>query len=239
LEQNRLIARTTEVLEAMLQSIPGSLYLRYLTRTPLMNHLDGIEPDEIGYLFYPKQYGFCVNNFLRIFPGKSRKKLIGEIEKIKAHRLSFRFNHLSDIEALFQLNVNVFNTSSYFYDDRFHQSFEKLATFLWDANMLRITTILIGGKIAAVDMGAIFNRTYTLLAGGTNPEFPGIAKVINLHHLEWSCQQRFDTVDFLCGDFNWKQRFRLTPRPLVALKHQPSMPLYAQHRFHENANVWS
>jgi CelD/BcsL family acetyltransferase involved in cellulose biosynthesis len=84
--------------------------------------------------------------------------------------------------------------------------------------MLRVTTLLIGGEVAAIDMGAVWRNTYAVLAGGTRSEFPGVAKLINLHHLEWSCRQRFSYVDFLCGDFNWKNRFHLTPRPLYQMK---------------------
>ena len=56
-----------------------------------------------------------------------------------------------------------------------------------------------------------------MLAGGTNHEFPGVAKLINFHHLEIACHQRFDSVDFLCGDFGWKRRFRLVARPLYQI----------------------
>ena len=235
LEQNRLIATTPEALDALLESVPGPLHLRYLDWSPLMDEIGGVQHDETGYLFHPAHWGYRMEAFFGAFPGKSRKKLMGEVEKIKAQKPVFRFDHLPDLEALFQLNLNAFETHSYFYDDRFHNAFERLAAYLWDAKMMRITTILIGGKIAAVDMGAMFNRSYTLLTGGTNPEFMGIAKVINLHHLEYACQQRFDTVDFLCGDFNWKARFRLTPRPLYVLGRQPEMPLCMPYQNHEHA----
>jgi CelD/BcsL family acetyltransferase involved in cellulose biosynthesis len=68
-----------------------------------------------------------------------------------------------------------------------------------------------------VDMGAVWNSTYTVLAGGTHPDFPGVAKLINLHHMEWACHQELGEVDFLCGEFNWKQRFHLMPRPLYKI----------------------
>ena len=86
--------------------------------------------------------------------------------------------------------------------------------------MLRITTILVGGRVAAVDMSAVFNGTCTVLAGGTHPDFPGIAKLINFTHLEWACQQRIREMDFLCGEFNWKHRFHLTPRPLFRIERE-------------------
>jgi CelD/BcsL family acetyltransferase involved in cellulose biosynthesis len=68
-----------------------------------------------------------------------------------------------------------------------------------------------------VDVGALWKNTYTVLAGGTDPDFPGVAKLINFHHIQWACRQRLDLVDFLCGDFNWKSRFRLHPRPLYKI----------------------
>jgi CelD/BcsL family acetyltransferase involved in cellulose biosynthesis len=92
---------------------------------------------------------------------------------------------------------------------------------------------MVGGRIAAVDMGAIWKNSYTLLAGGTHPEFPGIAKLINLHHMEWSCSQKFDTVDFLCGNFNWKERFHLTPRPLYELSLDRDAASYGRTHIHE------
>ena len=80
--------------------------------------------------------------------------------------------------------------------------------------MLRITTLLLGGTVAAVDVGALWNKSYTVIAGATNPAFPGVAKMINFHHLEWSCQQRLDVVDFLCGDFHWKKLWHLDSETL-------------------------
>ncbi len=67
-------------------------------------------------------------------------------------------------------------------------------------------------------MGAVWNNTYTVLAGGTHRDFRGVAKLINFHHLDWACENRLDSVDFLCGDFGWKRRFHLTARPLYKIR---------------------
>jgi len=53
-----------------------------------------------------------------------------------------------------------------------------------------------------------------VLAGATEPEMQGIAKAINLFHIRWGCEARVDQIDFLCGDFGWKERFHLEPRQL-------------------------
>jgi CelD/BcsL family acetyltransferase involved in cellulose biosynthesis len=110
-----------------------------------------------------------------------------------------------------------FGELSYFSDARFRSSYEQLVKWLSDHDFLRITTVLLGGRVAAVDIGTVWGREYTVLAGATDLEFQGVAKVINLHHMQWACRQRLNTLDFLCGDFGWKKRFHLTPRPLYEI----------------------
>jgi hypothetical protein len=218
LEQNRIIAENPKVMEELLDSVPGPLHLRYLEWNSVLGLSNRLETDEIGYYFYPGLYDFSFENYMLSFSGKSRKKLKADLKKLQDRKVTFRYNQSKDIEHLFQMNQDSFGGNSYFSEARFYNSFENLALFLTRMGMMRITTVLIDGDIAAVDMGALYKNSYTLLAGGTNPLFPGVAKIINLHHMDWSCCQGIDTVDFLCGDFNWKERFHLTPRPLYKLK---------------------
>jgi len=132
--------------------------------------------------------------------------------------LSFRHDDLRDADRVFEMNLASLGERSYFADGRFLESFRALVAFLHERGWLRVTTVLAGDRVAAVDIGAVYRNTYTVLAGGTDPALPGIAKVINFHHMDWACHQRFDLVDFLCGDFGWKERFHLTPRPLYQVR---------------------
>ena len=76
----------------------------------------------------------------------------------------------ADVDQMFRLNLENFKEYSYFSDDRFLRAFENLASWLRDqGDLLRVTTVLIGGEVAAVDIGAVWNATYTVLAGGTHP----------------------------------------------------------------------
>lgn len=217
LEQNRVIAGTPEIFYRLIDSVPGPLHLRYLNGNSLEGVSDLIRTDEMGYIFLPGQYGYSFENYQQSFAGKFRKKLRADLRKFEEKNIRFRFDRFEDIEHMLQMNRDCFGENSFFSDLRFHRSFLKLAGFLEKFGMLRITTVLIDGAVAAIDMGALWQKSYTLLAGGTNREFPGVAKLINLHHMEWSCSQRLELVDFLCGDFNWKERFHLTPIPLYEL----------------------
>ena len=217
LEQNRIIADNSKVMEKMLEAVQGPMHLRYLSWDPILDDVHQSKEDEIGYHFYPGLYDFSFENYWLGFSGKSRKKIRTELKRFENQKLTFRFNIFEDLDHMFVMNQTNFANNSYFSDPRFYNAFDRLASFLCEMGMLRIITILVDDKIAAVDMGAVFNNTYTLFAGGTNIEFPGIAKIINLHHMEWACKKRFKVVDFLCGDFNWKKRFHLSPRPLYEI----------------------
>lgn len=132
--------------------------------------------------------------------------------------VSYRYDRLSDVDLMLNMNLDSFGQYSYFADPRFLASFENLVAYLAENGLIRITTILLGGEVAAIDIGSLWRNSYTVLAGGTSPNFPGVAKLINFHHLEWACGQRVDLVDFLCGDFGWKKRFHLSGRPLYSLQ---------------------
>ena len=222
LEQNRITASGPAVAKALLESVPGPMQLRYIlpgceARTLQAGEGECGGVDEIGYLFSPGEYQYSFDLYLNAFSTRSRKKLAREQASLEAHGIRYRFDHFPDIEKLFQMNLAGFGSHSYFHDRRFLNSFLSLAEHLTARGLLRITTLLIGNEVAAVDMGALWKSVYTVLAGGTNPEFPGAAKIINFQHIKWACRERLSLVDFLCGDFGWKRRFRLQPRPLYMI----------------------
>ena len=218
LEQNRVLTGEVGTFNQLLAAVPGRVHLRYLTKSSFPGTHFTAAVDETGYLFHPPMVDYSFQKYRELFPRKSLKKLDKELSRFSAAGLSFRFDHLADIDLLFQMNLEAFGDTSYFADRRFMRSFTELVSFLAKAGILRVTTVLVGGKEAAIDLGAVWHRQYTVLAGGTHLEFPGIAKLINFHHLEWACHNRIQSVDFLCGDFGWKERFRLTPRPLFELQ---------------------
>ena len=219
LEQNRILAQTPMVRNELLASVPGPAEIRYLL--PLSPPPWGSaneQVDELGYLHFPGDYGYCFDTYLQAFSGRSRKKLHVELDALEAQGVTYRYDDPRDVDWLFRHNLETFGAHSYFSDQRFLNSFKKLLRWLADQKMLRITTLLIRGKRAAVDVGALHHAQYTVLAGGTAAEFPGVAKLINFHHLKWANEQKLEMVDFLCGDFGWKQRFHLEERPLFSLK---------------------
>ncbi len=236
LEQNRILARDADVLPQLLARIPGQYQLRYLLPENVAD-AQGSVIDEIGYLFHPPRYDYDMERYYREFAHRNVKRLRREVTAL-AQRLSFRHDHAADLEALIELNLGRFGDASYFADSRFTESFRTLMAWLRERGWLRLTTILDGDTAAAVDLGGVYGGAYTLLGGGTHADYAGVAKLINLHHMEHACRERYTQVDFLCGDFSWKTLFHLTPRPLYMLADahsgvQPPIPPDRQGAAHD------
>ncbi len=245
MEQNKIIAPDKAVMAQLLHGIPGNAEIRYLCPDHLKKNseADGnnegvpmpalswnLDIDETGYLFHPENHGIKevqYPGYLGLFAGKSRKKILAEIRGIEKKGVRFRYNDPEDVEIMFQFNRDNFGENGYFHDPRFLNAFRELAQMLHRENMLRVVTVLVDNEVAAVDMAAVWNHTCSFLAGGTSKAVPGIAKLINLHHIQWVCchEQRLGnmpledihTLDFLCGDFGWKERFHLSCRPLYKI----------------------
>jgi hypothetical protein len=218
LEQNRILARDSKILRALFKNIPSGSRLRYLIRDSILFGDAPPVEDEIGYVFYPGKYDNSFEAYFQSFSPKSRKKLGKEIERFQEMGVSYRYDRIQDIDLMFQMNLDSFGDLSFFSNPMFYKSFEKLLLWLQTSGLLRITTVLLNGEVAAVDVGSVWNGSYTVLAGGTNQGFPGIAKLINFHHMEWACRNQMKSVDFLCGDYGWKERFHLSSRPLYKIE---------------------
>jgi len=219
LEQNRLLLRRREALDLLLEQCP-EYHLRYLL-PPLPNWDGSGVVDETGYLFHPPMYGYDLERYFSEFRPKTAKRLRREIAAFEKMDLTFRHDTDGAFDEMMRLNVERFGPRSYFHDPRFREGFRDLIDLLDRRGWLRVTTVALRDEVAAVDLGCIYRGTYTLLAGGTDARYPGVAKLINMHHIEYACAARLEAVDFLCGDFNWKAMFHLTPRPLYLLSNLP------------------
>jgi len=216
LEQNCIPSKDDRVLSALLgQCMPG-WHIRYLLPLASCTH-DCYAVDEVGYLFLPPRYDYDIVNYFQEFSRRSAKRLRRELDAFGRGNVELRYDDLDDFDLLVALNLDRFGADSYFHAPRFLRSFRSLMHLLDDRGWLRLTTVIVDGEVAAVDMGCVHGGVYTLLAGGANARYPDVAKFINMHHMRRSCQERLDCVDFLCGDFSWKTRFHLTPRPLYLL----------------------
>ena len=213
IERTPVYIREERFLPELLYSCPDRTYLRYM-ESGAESHLDEVEIDEISYGLCPDALNFDMAVYLQRFPRKRLKELTKVIGKLTGDTAVYFTNREDDFDDLTAMNVSRFGSDSYLYDDRFRRSFRDLTAILKRKGWLRMVTLEIAGKKAAVDLGAACSGGYTVFLGGTNPDFLGVAKVMNMHHITYAFNERMTKVDFLCGDFHWKKMWHLDAEPL-------------------------
>jgi hypothetical protein len=228
LERTFVHCKRPQEIGRFLSGCPERTYLRYMDWEDAPS-VSEFEIDEIGYLLRPQDFAYDLEAYYRRFTWKKLKAIKKEIASLLSPGSSWHINRLSDYDLLVNMNLGRFGESSYFYDNRFAESFRDVMHMLAQRGWLRMVSLEIGGKTVAVDMGALFNNTLVVFLGGTHPDFPGVAKVMNMQHIEFACQHQVSKVDFLCGDFYWKKLWHLDAQPLYkyvspALKSESRVP---------------
>ena len=213
MERTPIYLRESHLLYEALDACPDRTYLRYMEMDADFNLAD-FEIDETGYAVYPSQLDYDLNNFSKRFHNKKYKDIIRVIRSFMEAGGAFHYNRLNDFDVLVDMSLRRYGSYSYLDDVRFRDGFRDITHFLHQKGWLRMVSLEIKGKTVAVDVGAEFGGTYTVFLGGTDPESIGVAKVMNMHHVEWACREKMNKVDFLCGDFHWKKLWHLDPEPL-------------------------
>ena len=213
IERTPFHARNNRGVLDLLDACPERTYLRYmdLPNGPVQETLS---VDETGYVLYPGRLHGDIGGYYRRFSGKKLKNLTRAIQSLISENSMFHMNRLEDFDLLVDMSLRRFGEDSYLWDERFRESFRDVMLFLYRSGTLRMVSMDIGGKTVAVDLGALYNNVYTVFLGGTDPDIPGVAKVMNRHHIEFAFQHGVSKVDFLCGDFHWKKLWHLDEEPL-------------------------
>lgn len=219
LERTPIYLREGKFFPELLERCPDRTYLRYMelangdAQFELPAHLS-LDVDEIGYVLYPSGFDFDSALYRRRFSTKRLKDIDKTIGYLTQRDVSFHFNRMDDFEFMVDMSLTRYGESSYMYDDRFRASIRDLVHLLYHKGWLRMVSLEIEEETAAVDLGALYEGVYTVFLGGTHPEFQGVAKVMNMHHIEFACTEALSKIDFLCGDFHWKKLWHLDPEPL-------------------------
>jgi len=213
LERTPVYCRDRQALPELLSACPPRTYLRYIEADEADLPAE-MELDEIGYLLHPPELHFNMDEYHKRFAWKKLKAVKKEISTLLVPESSWHVNRLSDYDAMVRMNRSRFDHDSYFHDPRFMEGFRDVIQWLHDRGWLRMASLEICGQTAAVDLGAVFDHGYVVFLGGTHPDFRGVAKAMNMHHIEFALEQGYSRVDFLCGDFYWKKLWHLDPQPL-------------------------
>ncbi|MBN1831741.1 MAG: GNAT family N-acetyltransferase [Deltaproteobacteria bacterium] len=212
IERTPIYVREPSLVSEVLSSCPDRTYLRYMDISEELD-VSGLSVDEIGYVLYPRDLDPDLTGYRARFSNKKLKAILKEVRSY-TENASFHLNRVEDFDRIVDMSVKYYGKDSYLHDDRFREGFRDIMYFLQQGGWLRMVSLEIQGETVAVDLGALWQGTYTVFLGGADRGFPGVAKAMNMHHIDFACEKGISKVDFLCGDFHWKKLWHLDPEPL-------------------------
>lgn len=214
LERTPCFFKTPDALDRLISECPDKTHLRYMQLTTDSASSEHFAVDEIAYGLDLEKIEFDISTYFKRFTHKRLKGIKKEINGLQERGVSYHLNRDEDFLLMVDWNIDRFSGDSYFFDSRFRNSFYAVMNYLKERKLLHMVSVDISGQTAAVDLGSIYSNTCTLFAGGTSLRFPGISKVINMHHIETAFCRGFARLDFLCGDFCWKKLWHFDQEPL-------------------------
>ncbi|MBN2420283.1 MAG: GNAT family N-acetyltransferase [Deltaproteobacteria bacterium] len=228
IERTPVYAINHDILYRLISDCAERTYLRYMEYDAEYLH-EQMTADETGYVVYPEMLSFDKENYRSRFSNKKFKSIIRDVNNILDMGASFHVNRIEDFELLVEMSIERYGADSYLQDTRFRKSFREIIRFLNQKGYLRMVSLELEGRTMAVDVGALYNGVYTIFLGGVFSRVPGLAKAMNMHHIDYALKNRFYKVDFLCGDFNWKKLWHLDEEPLfkfVSPDLEDTTPMY-------------
>lgn len=214
-DENVFFSKSPKTIPLLLKLIPGKTRLFCIR-----NQESFLENDEEKYLLDLKNFS-SLDDFWGILKKKKRYNLKRDWKKIQALKPEIIINDFSHLETLFKLNINRFDgmiladNKSTFLSKEKQKTFREVVNLAKDYQVRMIST-KINGKIVAVDLVALYKKTYYCLAGGCDVAgHSGLGSFANLQLIKDAIElENIELIDFLQGDVNWKASWKLGTRPL-------------------------
>ncbi len=166
-------------------------------------------------------------DYLATIKKKTRQDLRRNRKRIETQNPEIVIDNLPDFEHLVRLSKERFKQKreeTDWQDPRRVEAFRQVIKLAGESYKVRMISVLIGKRIAGVDLIALFNRCYYTLRCGYNVrDFPGIGSFFNLLEIDDAIRLGMKKVDFLQENYEWKDLFFQTV-PLFQYEKQACPP---------------
>lgn len=220
-EDNTFLSINESLIPIMLKVLPKPTLLNAISCPPETANRFKFALDDPKYILHLGGLT-SADDFLTRFRKKRRYNLKRDRRKILAQNPKTIFNRFSDLKHLIKLSMDRFHAKgedSDWEDPGRVKTFEAVISSAKEYQPRMITTE-IKGKIAGVDLMAIYNNTYYLLKCGYDIQnFPGIGNYTNLLQIDDALRiGGMEKMDFLEIGYGWKEKLL------------EEVPLYQYHR---------
>lgn len=207
--------------------VKDSKYIRHLlSLSPTPLHINAITSDSIagscGILnFWEDDPKFILRlqgmrsaeDFLITLNSKKRYNIRRDCKLIESQHPEVIFDRFDDFDNLIELSKRRFaqkGEETDWEDPRRIKTFREVIRrgLLKDMYTVRMITVVIKGKIAAVDLITMCNGTYAPLKCGYDVRcFPGIGNFVNVLEINDAIRLGMEKIDFLEVNYGWKDKW--------------------------------
>mgnify|MGYP001609968366 CR=1 FL=1 len=207
-EDNTFLTLHESLIPIILKILPKPAVLNAILCSPEMANKFRFTIDDPKYVLHLKGLN-SANDFLTRFRKKRRYNLKRDRKKILAQNPKTIFNRFSDLKHLIDISMTRFHDKgedSDWEDLGRVKTFEAVISHAQEYQPRMITTE-IKGKIAGVDLVAIYKNTYYLLKCGYDIDnFPGVGNYTNLLQINDAISLGMEKMDFLEIGYGWKEK---------------------------------
>lgn len=207
-EDNVFFSTHKSLIPVMLKICPKPILLSAISCSPQTANKFKLALDDPKYLLHLQGLN-SAEAFLDRFRKKRRYNLKRDRKKILAQNPKTIFNRFGDLQHLIKISMNRFHKRGQKTDwdeSGGIKTFEAIIESAREYQPHMITTE-IKGKIAGVDLVALYKKTYFSLVCAYDIEnFPGIGNYTNLLQINDALSLGMEKMDFLETDYGWKAK---------------------------------
>jgi len=220
-EDNTFFVKDPDIIPLLLIAAPSPLKICCIKQTPDIDFLRDLKgygkEDEPKYFLNLENFN-NLEDFLAILKKKKRYNLKRDHKKISHFNPQVLYDDPKHLEILFNLNIRRFkdgkdaspDNRSNFEDERWKEVHRKLVTNA-GAYQTRLISTVINGRVEAVELALIYNKTYYALNSGANTfQYSGLGVFSNLLLIKDAIDQGCTKIDFLEGSNHWKESWHLS-----------------------------
>jgi len=213
-EENKFLVKDPLFIPLLLAICPSPVILNAIsTELPLwIKQVIRLKPDDPKYILKLDTIK-SAEDYLATLKKKKRYNLKRDRKIIEAQNPKIVFDNFDDFDTLVNLSNKRFQEKG---EDTGWEDPRRVETFrqvikLGLANSsykVRMVTVVIGNKTAAVDLVALFNGCYYPLKCGYDiKNFPGIGNYVNLLEIDDAVSLGMEKMDFLEIGYGWKDKW--------------------------------
>lgn len=214
-EGNYSFGDSTEVTRMMLNSLKEDIYLDAIFEKDAWLFGTDLKPDSDHFGIDLRKVDGDWEGFLKSLSGKKRYNIKRDVKSIEARNPVVLYNRASDLEVMFDLNINRMREKSIRYSDEERSVYEEgnldkeFISRLWknrgNGYDARIICVEIDGRPVSCDFTLMSKSKYYSLHGGVDVKAAsGVGSFSNKLIIDDAVALDCDYVDFCMEDHHWK-----------------------------------